>query len=85
MEIHNPKNEKVIDYLYVGMSEDPDGKNGICGAMAPGLGAVPMVTASEKVLDEFQRQAVHMARLTGKRIKFYKFVRAELFFETEQP
>ena len=36
MEIHKPPNEKVIDEVWIGLSEDKDGKNGICAAFAPG-------------------------------------------------
>ena len=40
--------------FYVGLSEDPDGKNGIVAAYAPGIGGSPMVTASESVLEFLQ-------------------------------
>ena len=85
VEIHKPPNEKVIDFVYVGLSEDPDGKNGIVAAYAPGIGGSPMVTASESVLEFFKGQAQMLAKMTETHIKIYRFNRADCVFDTEKP
>lgn len=78
--IHDPGNFMVIDELYVGMGEDPDGKNGIIGMFVPGLGATPMVSASKNVLEQMKKQAVEASKQTDRRIVIYRFVRAEPVF-----
>lgn len=85
MEIHKPPNEKVIDYVYVGLSEDAEGKNGIVAAYAPGIGATVMVTASDKVLDFFKAQALMLAKEFKKPVKIYRFRRDDCIFDTEKP
>ena len=71
----SPPNTKRIETIYVGMSEDEKGFNGICAAMIPNVGASPMVTASEKVLAFFMEQAGWIEQRTGKKINFYEFTR----------
>lgn len=85
VEIHKPPNERVIDCVWVGLSEDADGKNGICASMVPGLGGAPMVTGSPQVLEYFKQQAEGMAALTGVRIKVYQFTRAECVYDSGEP
>ena len=81
MEINSPPNERVIGSIWVGLSEDPDGKNGIMAAYAPGIGGTPMVTASPIVLEIFRAQAQAMANMTGKVVKIYRFIRVEVAHE----
>lgn len=81
VEIKTPPNERVIGSLWVGLSEDPDGKNGVVAAYAPGIGGTPMVTGSPIVLDHFKEQAQELANLTGKTIKIYRFIRVEVVHE----
>jgi hypothetical protein len=78
VEIHTPPNERVIGSVWIGLSEDADGKNGIVAAYAPGIGGTPMVTASPIVLDYFRGQAQELANQTGKTIKIYRFIRVEV-------
>jgi hypothetical protein len=85
VEIHKPPNEKIIDAVFVGLSEDPDGKNGIVAAYAPGIGGTPMVTASDAVLEFFKSQALMLAKGMEAHIKIYRFNRAECIFDTEKP
>jgi hypothetical protein len=73
-EIRKP-NEKRIDKIYVGMSVDENGFNGICGGMVLPIGAVPMVTASEKVLKVFMEQAGWFEQRTGEKVHFFEFIR----------
>lgn len=81
VEIRKPANVKVIDEVWIGMSEDADGKNGIVAAYAPGIGGTPMLTASEKVLELFKRQAGDAGRFTDTHVKIYRFVRAECVYD----
>jgi hypothetical protein len=74
-EFLTPPNDKVIDKLWVGLSEDANGLNGICAALLPGIGGCPMVTASAKVLKIFREQAGWIEQRTGQRVKFYEFIR----------
>jgi hypothetical protein len=83
VEIHKPPNEKIIGHVYVGLSEDAQGRNGICASMVPGLGAAPMVTASDKVLEFFKDQADDLATQIGMPIKIYRFIRVEVVHEAK--
>jgi hypothetical protein len=85
MDIHKPPNERVIDVVYVGMSEDENGFNGIVATMVPGLGGSPMVTSSEKVLAFFKGQASMLAKEIKGPIKIYRFVREEVVYDSEKP
>jgi hypothetical protein len=80
---HKPPNEHVIDEVWVGLSEDPDGKNGICAWVAPGIGRTSMLTASKKVLEYFKQTAVTVAVATDARVKIYRFTRAECVYDSE--
>lgn len=74
-EFINPPNTKRIEKLYVGMSEDGEGRNGICAAIMPGVGGAPMVTASERVFKVFKEQAAWIEQRTGQKVHFYEFIR----------
>jgi hypothetical protein len=73
----------VIDYVYVGLSEDKEGRNGICAAFAPGIGGTPMVTASDKVLEYFKDQIDELAKMLDGKIKIVRFTRAEVVAESK--
>jgi hypothetical protein len=78
-EFINPPNTKRIEKIYVGLSVDAQGFNGICAAIMPGIGATQMITASEKVLAFFKEQAGWVEQRTGTKVHFFEFVRgAEL-------
>jgi hypothetical protein len=85
VEIHKPPNTKLIDAIYVGMSEDENGFNGIIGTIIEGFGGAPMVTASESVLELFKAQALLMRKEFKAPIKIYRFIREEVIFDTENP
>jgi hypothetical protein len=85
VEIHKPPNTKVIDTIYVGMSEDKNGYNGIIATVIEGFGGAPMVTASEKVLALFKAQASMVAKEFGTRVVIYRFARAEIEYDTDKP
>jgi hypothetical protein len=75
-EFHNPP-KKRIDKIYVGLSVDAQGLNGISACIFPGVGASPMVTASEKVLEFFKEQAGWIEQRTGAKVQFFEFIRGE--------
>jgi hypothetical protein len=81
--IYNPPNDRVIDQVWVVLSEDPNGKNGICADIMPFLGSVPMVTGSPKGLELFKQRIDEVARRSGKPVKIYRFVRAEVVAEAK--
>jgi hypothetical protein len=83
VEIRTPPNVRVIDEVWVGLSEDKDGKNGICAWFAPGVGGAPMVTGSPKMLELFKEQIDDLARITGLKVKVYRFTRAEVVAESK--
>jgi hypothetical protein len=85
VEIHKPPNTKLIDVIYVGMSEDENGFNGIIATIIEGFGGAPMVTASENVLGLFKAQALMMREEFKAPIKIYRFIREEVIFDTENP
>jgi hypothetical protein len=85
VEIHKPPNERIIQEVYVGMSESADGKNGIIATMIPGIGGSPMFTSSEKVLAFFKSQASMLAKETGVQIKIYRFTRGDVVYDSENP
>lgn len=80
--IHKPPNEKVIEHVYVGLSEDAEGKNGIAASFVPGIGATVMVTASEKALEFMKGQVTELEEMLDIKIRIFKFTRAEVVFET---
>lgn len=77
VDTYDPTNDKPITELWVCLSEDENGNNGIAATFIANVGGLPMVTASEKVLAIFRKQVPHLEKLTGKRLKFYRFTRAE--------
>ena len=83
--VHSPKNEKVIEEVWIGMSEDDDGKNGIVATIVPGFGGTPMVTSSPRLLDHFKWKAAADSAETGVRIKIYRFTRGECVYDSENP
>jgi hypothetical protein len=85
VEIHKPPNDHVIDEVFVGMSEDANGFNGIIATMIPGIGASPMFTSSQKALAFFKSQASMLAKEAATPIKIYRFTRVEVVYDTEKP
>jgi hypothetical protein len=73
--IHDPENEQRIDEVYVFMSVDGEGRNGIVAAMLPGLGPTPMVTNSASIAEMLKGPARHIASLSGKRVVIARFAR----------
>jgi len=83
--LHKPPNTRAIEEIWVGMSEDSDGKNGILATMIPGFGGSPMVTSSLPVLALFKAQASILSKELKTPIKIYRFTRSEIEYDSEKP
>lgn len=79
---HNPKNEQVLDEIYVFVSEDADGKRGLLAGVLPVLGATILVTGSPRVLDVYRQIAQKIAaKAPDKKMRLYRYTRAECMEE----
>lgn len=74
---HAPKNEVPMDELYVVLSQDNDGTEGIVSAFTP-VGAMPMVFGHIRLLEPLKAQLVQMSKDTGKTIVIAKYKRSEI-------
>jgi hypothetical protein len=80
--IHAPENERRIDELFVFLSIDGEGRNGVCAEIvaplvAP-LGAVQLVTASPRIAEYYKKLAADLARRSGKRVGMFTFKRGDM-------
>jgi hypothetical protein len=72
--VHDPENTTVIRELFVFLSVDEKGYEGICGMPSPLMGTMPMVTGDiEIVRNIFQPFAKEMSAMTDKKIRLAKF------------
>lgn len=77
--IHSPPNKAPLRALYAWVSVDKDGNEGICGAMIPGIGGIPLVTGDKRMADgQYRELAESMGRLGKHDIRLVTFVRAEV-------
>jgi hypothetical protein len=85
MEADDKKNDIVIGTLYVGMTEDEQGRNGFLVGTKKGdprSPLVPLMTALPDRLDTYIEMARDAAKATGMRVKIYRFVRVEVAFDS---
>jgi hypothetical protein len=75
--IHDPGNEARIERVYVFMSTDERGFNGIVAAILPGLGSTPLVTGKRSVAQTMIPIAQKVADETGKKVGLFVFGRLE--------
>lgn len=75
--IHDPGNEEKIDRVYVFMSIDDQGRNGIVASILPHLGSTPLVTGKRSVAKSMIPLAEKIAARTGKKIGLFVFERVE--------
>ena len=73
--IHDPGNDRRIDRLYVFMSIDEQGRNGIVASILPGLGSTPLITGSPKAAEYMKGLAQQVADKTGKAVGLFVFTR----------
>jgi hypothetical protein len=82
--IHDPGNEERIDRVYVFMSIDDEGRNGIVAEVLPGKGTTPLVTASLKGVEIMKKLAQQVAERTGKPVGMFAFRRETQLWQTER-
>jgi hypothetical protein len=75
--IHDPGNEAKIERVYVFLSIDANGNNGVVAEILPGLGSTPLVTGSRKTARAMIPIAQKVADRTGKKVGLYVFARVE--------
>jgi hypothetical protein len=80
--IHDPGNDTQIGEVFVFMSIDEKGRNGIVASILPGLGSTPLVTASPRVAETMKKLAAEVARRTGKPVGMFRFVREGMIWKT---
>jgi hypothetical protein len=82
-EIHDPGNTERIDRIYVFMSIDDEGKNGIVAEILPGLGSTQLITGSPKGVEIMKKVAQDVAKRTGKPIGMFGFKRETQLWQTK--
>jgi hypothetical protein len=75
IEIHDPGNETDIEDLFVFMSNDAQGRKGICAHIIPSLGSTPLITGQPRVVELMKGMARELSAATGKPIQLYRFKR----------
>jgi hypothetical protein len=81
--IHSPDNVERIDRLYVFLSIDDEGKNGIVAEILPVLGSTPLVTASLYIAETMKTLAQDVAKRTGKTVGMFAFRRETQLWQTD--
>jgi hypothetical protein len=82
-EIHDPGNEMQIGELFVFMSIDKNGNNGIVASILQGLGSTPLVTDSARTAEKMKPMAEEIARRTGRTVGMFRFKRAGMLWQTK--
>jgi hypothetical protein len=80
--IHDPGNER-IDRVYVFLSIDDEGRNGIVAEVLHGLGSTPLVTASPKTAEVMKTLAQDVAKRTGKTVGMFAFRRETQLWQSD--
>lgn len=76
MKYHIPKNEYPIEYLYVVLSRDNDGNEGIVSHISD-RGGFPLVSGKEEYTKIFRELAKQMSKETGKKLYIMKYKKVE--------
>ncbi len=63
--------------IWAWISQYPDGTVGLVGGYVEGVGHLPLIGRSEKVMRSFQPLAKIHAERTGQRVWLRRYVRAE--------
>lgn len=74
MIVHNPKNVKVIEKLYVILSVDKDGLEGIVAKLV-GDNWMPMVSSDSSMIEWVFPSCVDDSKVTNKTVKIVSFTR----------
>lgn len=76
MIVHDPKNKLRIDEIYLFVSQDEDGNEGIISFPSK-IGQLPLIAADKARLDSLRPAAISMKKLTPKKIVLIKFTTRE--------
>ena len=83
-EIHDPGNTERLDRLYVFMSIDDEGNNGIVASIIPAIAAAgPLVTSSLGVAEYMKGLAQEVADKTGKPVGMFAFRRETQLWQSD--
>lgn len=77
LEVNSGPNEAPITELYVFLSIDENGNEGICGEMINGRW-MSMTTSKPRIVEIMMPRAEIMARATGKTIRLVRFTNREV-------
>lgn len=69
---HTPKNTRIFEEIFVVLSEDEDGTNGIVSCRV-GNEHFPMVFGKRELIDLMIPELEKVQRETGKKMKIYRF------------
>jgi hypothetical protein len=81
--IHDPGNENRIDRVYVFLSIDDEGANGIVADVLPHLGSTPLATASPHTAETMKKLAQDVAKRTGKTVGMFAFRRETQLWQSD--
>ena len=70
--LHDPKNTFVIENVWVFVSRDEEGNEGVIAAPV-GDTLMPFVAADPKRIESLRPMAQHLAKMTKKKIHLVKF------------
>lgn len=72
-----PGNNDPVECIWVFVSVDEHGHEGICGAQI-GDQHFPMITSTRSLLEKMRVTAKKIAKMSGKPIRLYRFTNREL-------
>lgn len=76
------RNEQAADKVWVWLSVDKNGNEGICFGPVPGMGHLPLVCMHERIkphMDEAARQVGALTKTTIRRVCFTRAEAEEIF------
>lgn len=76
-DYHIPKNEQPMDDLYVVLSKEKDGTEGIVSMMTP-FGGMPLVFGHKRLLDTIRPTIIQMSKDTGRDMVVAKYHKMEI-------
>lgn len=71
-----PKNQIEMKVIFVVLSRDEDGTEGIVSAITP-MGAMPMVFGHESMLNNVRDSLKQMSKDTGRKLHIVKYAKTD--------
>jgi hypothetical protein len=84
LTLHDPGNERKIEEVFVFLSIDEEGRNGIVASFVPGLGAMPLVSGKLGVAEQMKLLAEGVAHRSGKPVGLYRFTRSAQLWRSDK-